>query len=267
MFKLIPDGLISTGANQAKNPDYTWISHFFKILADGVDDPKKLGAGITIICFNYDRCIEQYLMHTISAAYGIELKEALDIVEKTFNIIHPYGSLGRITVEPDVRSRNKVAFGYDIENGMDIEDIAHGIKTYTEQTHDVQNVKAIQTAITFCKNLVFLGFGFNNQNLDLLRVKHVVDTDTAKRNVYATGKGLYQQIDDTLKRRIMQLFIDPTMLNQWPQRVHIEYDTDCTELFRIHDMNMSKFTQNVVSVDENQDPPVSIISPYRGFPF
>ena len=265
LFRLLKDAeLVQAGTNKAKHPDYTWITHFFKILADGIEDPTQLGKNVPIICFNYDRCIEFFLTQTIASAYGISPEESLEIVDQNFNIIHPYGTLGKISLDHAYHGDGRVPFGDDADTEKIWERITKGIKTYTEQSHDVGNVKAIQSAIASCKNLVFLGFGFNNQNLDLLRVKHLYDTDTAKRNVYATGLGLFQQIDETLKRRIMDLFIDSSPTNQWPKRIQVEYGADCSGLFRIPDMTLSSFEQHVVEVNPDESNPVSRIVPYRG---
>lgn len=242
--------------------DDTWISHFFRILTDGIDDPTRIGDDISIICFNYDRCIEFYLRESIINAYRVSRQVAHDIVQG-FNIIHPYGTLGELTLDGYGAEKGKLPFGPELDGRTNLFDIAENIRTYTEQSHDVDTVERIHEAISDCKNLVFLGFGFNNQNLDLLRVKHTFTGDAHPKNIYATGYGLYQQVDATLKRRILDLFMDEKDHRGWLSRVHIEYGMGCKELFRIHDMNLTSFTQRVVVVDEDYGDRRSRLERYR----
>lgn len=72
------------------------------MLFDGVrnSDVDNVGSNITIICFNYDRCIEMYLEHAIVNAFrDVPADRARQIVAR-INIIHPYGSLGNLKSIP-----------------------------------------------------------------------------------------------------------------------------------------------------------------------
>lgn len=251
-FSSDPNALIEIGDKMLKNPDYTWIGAFFRTLSDGVLNYRDLGKDVTIICFNYDRCIEAYLAETIADAYRVHIEDALKVVETNFHIIHPYGYLGKLHVRPGARGRGRLSFGYVLSDEGEIDSIAENIHTYTEQAHDYDKVQEIHTAMSECTNLVFLGFGFNNQNLNLLRVKKAFrDVDTTK-NVYATGFGLYKQIEGTLKRRIMDLFLDRDKHKFWRQDINIEFGVGCEELFKIHDMNLSSFSQSYISYDRGE---------------
>ncbi|QYA02664.1 hypothetical protein [Rhizobium sp. B21/90] len=93
--------------------------------------------------------------------------------------------------------------------------------------------------------LVFLGFGFNNQNFDLLRVKEFSDYNSNPRSVYLTGIGISQQVSATLKRRIGNLFANyDSMKAEWAANIHIEYDQSCSQLFDLHSMNLSQFVEH-----------------------
>ncbi|WP_373413558.1 SIR2 family protein [Ensifer aridi] len=253
-FQTDPDRVVGSNYGGAKlvNPDYTWIGHFFRVLCDGIDNPHDVGKNINIICFNYDRCIEHYLTQNLAAAYRIDLNTALDIVENHINIIHPYGYLGKLSTVVNGRDGDRISYGYEIpQSWFDIEDISGNIRTYTEQSHDADTVQRIHRAMVDCHNLIFLGFGFNNQNLDLLRVKHILQDDLAPKNIYATAVGIHSQVDETLKRRILDLFESGKKAHDhWKSHVHIEYGQGCKELFRIHDMNFTRFTQSGVFIDE-----------------
>ncbi len=249
-----PDSIILQGKKKPSliNPDYTWIGHFFRTLCDGIENPEDIGKNVTIICFNYDRCIEHYLLENLSDAYLISREEAQRIVETKIKIIHPYGSLGQIGLsENDVRN-GRLTFGQKIDATLDIGSLSKDIRTYTEQAHDSEQVREIHEAIALCKNLVFLGFGFNNQNLNLLRVRSTRRDIETNKNVYATGFGLYKQIEHTLQRRILDLFLARALQESWRHHVHIEFGVGCEELFRMHDMNLSAFNQSFISYERGE---------------
>ncbi|KRB58467.1 hypothetical protein ASE04_27525 [Rhizobium sp. Root708] len=238
--------MLNKSGKQLINPDNTWIGHFFRILCDGVRNAKDIGRGVSIVCFNYDRCIEYYLRKQIAAAYRITLSEAHEIV-MGMNIIHPYGTLGELALHDSGYGEKKLGFGLH-PSDVELEHIAANIKTYTEQQHDPETIGRIHGAIEFASVLVFLGFGFNNQNLDLLRV----DGGPAKREhrinpvVYSSGYGIAKQVEDTLKRRILHLLYSHRPHHDAVKnRVSVEFGQTCAELFSVHNMNLSSFTRAV----------------------
>ncbi len=125
---------INSTGKSLTNPDDTWLGHFFRILVDGVKDPGKIGNNISIICFNYDRCIEHYLRHQIAAAYRMNIGHADEIV-KSINIIHPYGTLGDLPVNQGGSGDQLLEFGQERDRYFRPENIAKNIKTYTERKH------------------------------------------------------------------------------------------------------------------------------------
>lgn len=217
---------------------------------DGVDDPDRLGEGISVICFNYDRCIEFYLAEAISAAYDIAYEDAAEIVQ-SINIIHPYGTLGELPSKGKEVGEGILPFGAPLDHDIEWMKIAaENIRTYTEQQHDPKMVNSIHEAVGESGILVFLGFGFNNQNLDLLRVVHLPRYPNVlpERNIYSSGFGIAQQVDDTIKRRIMHLLWDGKLRHQRNiGRVHVEYGQSCSQLFQTHQMNLSSFTRSYFS--------------------
>jgi hypothetical protein len=232
------------------HPDHTWIGQFIRILFDGVSQAHDVGKGVSIICFNYDRCFEYYLRNALVAAYRIHIDEAHEIV-LGMNIIHPYGTLGELTVMRSGVGDKKLAFGPELDAYVKLDEIAKNIRTYTEGFEDSNLIERIHNAIAECNVLTFLGFGFNNQNLDLLRVAY--RKDLQPRNIYSTGVRISRDVEDTMKRRIRHIFIDraPGPVTQmWNSRIQVGYDLTCSRLFDTHNMNLTSFTRrHVVSSD------------------
>lgn len=228
------------------HPDYTWVGQFVRILFDGVTKAKDVGKGVRIVCFNYDRCIEYYLRNAIVAAFRVPLADAHKIVQD-MNIIHPYGWLGELGKDGQDFGDGRIPFGPELDSSYKLEVIAENIRTYTEGFEKAGEVSAIQDAIAYCNVLVFLGFGFNNQNLDLLRVHYRQVFEP--RRIYATGYGISNEVDDTMKRRIRNLYsdgADGVVNKSWDGSIYVGYGVTCGKLFDMHNMNFSSFTQRNV---------------------
>jgi hypothetical protein len=105
----------------------TWFTKFMYMLCRGIprENVTKVFEKVAFIVFNYDRCIEHFLIHAVQRAYSIRFEDAAAIVGK-LHIVHPYGSVGDLS---------KVPFGNTRVNALQLAD---GIKTYTEQA-DAKN--------------------------------------------------------------------------------------------------------------------------------
>lgn len=181
----------------------SWLRVFTEILLEKAraSDLAAIGRGVTVICFNYDRCIEHYLIQALEATLGIEQEQAHEVVYG-LNILHPYGSLGRLPNSP-AAGAGGVRFGADVESqAVDIWPIAEGISTFTEEMRDPDQLLRIHDAIAGAEHLVFLGFGFQSQNVQLLKPPE----NRAKRVVgITTGVGIHQVAVSEVSRRIRSL--------------------------------------------------------------
>ncbi|UPA25357.1 SIR2 family protein [Shinella oryzae] len=209
----------------------TWIAPFTRALFDGVraKDVEEIGSNITIICFNYDRCIEHYLEHAIQRAYrDVDHVMAREIVNR-MNIIHPYGSLGPLDDLP---------FGSPVET-TNLYDVVENLITWSETIDDHLLIDSIREAVGEAKTLIFLGFAFANQNMKLLDAQ-VTEAKPYYTRVYATGKGLTDDVDDTLKDKITKLFAPSAVHKKWHgQQIRIKYDMVCKEFM---DKQLMNFT-------------------------
>lgn len=75
--------------------DNTWYSKFYRLLAKQTLKTKldNIFENVTIVNFNYDRSLEHFLVHALTANYRIKIEEAQDLVQK-LTIYRPYGSIG-----------------------------------------------------------------------------------------------------------------------------------------------------------------------------
>jgi hypothetical protein len=68
--------------------------------------------------------------------------------------------------------------------------IAQSISTYTEQIERPETIKTIARYLAEAETLVFLGFGYHRQNLDLLTPKSPVPQKRSTLKVFGTAFGL-----------------------------------------------------------------------------
>jgi len=71
------------------------------MLTEGVKcaDVDEIFNNVSIVCFNYDRCIEIFLKEALITYYKIDEIKSVDLVGR-LNIIHPYGSVGHFELLP-----------------------------------------------------------------------------------------------------------------------------------------------------------------------
>ncbi len=183
----------------------SWLRVLAEILLEKAkaSDLASIGKELTIITFNYDRCIQHYLIEALSATLAIEYVVARQVVSQ-MKIIHPYGKLGDL---PSARggSGDGVAFGADPGDiGDSVWEIADGLSTFTEEMRDAGTLAEIHGAMAQATQLVFLGFGFQSQNVQLLTPKGQSNTARVMTGM-ATGYGLHQIAVPEIRNRIQKM--------------------------------------------------------------
>lgn len=156
-----------TGArHNFKKTANTWHNTFCKILTEGVrrEDLDSLFQNVSFITFNYDRCIEHYIALWLESYYRIEATEAQNLV-KTMPIVHPYGRIGPL---PWQTNQLPVPYGADPQE-HDLSVLAKNIRTFTEQVDDETVPEKMKELVAEAHQIVYLGFSFGSQNMDLLK--------------------------------------------------------------------------------------------------
>jgi hypothetical protein len=118
---------------------------------------------ITFIVFNYDRALEYFLFNIIRTDYNKEIEEAARAVNEV-KIMRPYGQVGYLSCLKE----NGIPFGAYLKP-QQLVDLCSSIKTFNEVV-DTNNViyKTMEKSLIEAQKLIFLGFAFHAQNLELL---------------------------------------------------------------------------------------------------
>jgi hypothetical protein len=176
----------------------TWVHHFLSIAVAGAtkENIARCLESVTVINFNYDRALEHYLYWAIQR-YGCVEAEVAKAALRQMRIIRPYGSLGKLEWEDH---HHGLRYGDADEAARDPMRYAKNIRTFTEQCEE-GIPQAIDDAINEAQLILFLGFGFHHQNLQLFKPS---SRDLRQRYVpvYCTAVGLdeanYSLIRSTL---------------------------------------------------------------------
>lgn len=179
----------------------SWLGRLFKtVMVPGISKAsvERIFAHVSFVVFNYDRCIEHFFEHAIARHFLMDLPAASTIVRKHLRVVHPYGDLG-----PLHGSSVKMAFGEKHDPSTHaavdaIDAMSKRILTFTE-SKKAQGAAA-QAEVGKAKRLVFLGFGFGEQNVDLLKAP------TANvEHVRATVMGMSKSNQSEVLYRIAQI--------------------------------------------------------------
>lgn len=188
--------------NETLKPDKvvgTWFIGFIKILTEnvGVDDLETIFDNVSFLVFNYDRCLLRFLHAALQTYYSIDARRAETILSKV-KILHPYGRVGKLPWE----SGDTVAVPFGSES-VNLLPISEQIKTFTETSDDIRDIADIHGMVQNATTIVFLGFAFHKQNLEIMRT----GLQNRTKHIYGTAFGIsssdiqviYHQLQDILQ--------------------------------------------------------------------
>jgi hypothetical protein len=175
----------------------TWFFDFAKNLNDGVpkSEIERIFEKVTFVIFNYDRCFEHFMFHALKNLYGVDDAVAARVMRR-LKIVHPYGSIG----EMPWQSPEGIPFGFRA-NRANMEFMAKRVRTYTEQIEEGETLAALKQAVVEADTLVFLGFSYHPENMNLLSL----EAPGATERVFGTAKGISEPDTDIIKDQIRKM--------------------------------------------------------------
>lgn len=205
----------------------SWFMRFIRVLGRGIpkSNAGQIFDNVSFVVFNYDRCVEFFLLQALQAMYSLPLNDAVSIV-KDLSIIHPYGTIGEL---PHLGNDSQVPFG-GIENyDFDYIQLAQRIKTYTEQIAGSEVTNGIRNEVERAEQVVFLGFAYHAQNMLLLRP---LEQFASSRPIYGTALGMSDSDVGLAIGELRSWFMSNGVLSSDPfDSIHIENQLTCAKLF------------------------------------
>jgi len=171
-------------------------------------------ANVTLINFNYDRTVEQYLYWALQQYGQLSADVAANAVT-SLKQIRPYGFIGNLPWQENPGP----PFGGS-KGGDDLFSVAKSIRTYTEQQYEGTDQK-IDQALDSARLVIFLGFGYHPQNMGLL--KPVPGKTYPKiHTVIATAMGVPAEDHGMLEELLQATFegADARRLTLYPRDCH-----------------------------------------------
>ena len=199
----------------------SWYDSLTKAICEKrrVSDISKVFENLSIISFNYDRCIERYLPFSIANYYGVSSQTILDLMPR-LKIVRPYGIAGLLPWMPNPISK------YNSDHRIHAAQLANSaemIRTFTQGVADETVSAEIRSVISDAERIIFLGFAFHPQNMEILTAK--VDQST---QVLATAHSASENDRRVIQDSILNTF---GYRGDRPSSIFIAPET-CSELFR-----------------------------------
>lgn len=174
----------------------TWLAYMLRDLTRGLNKAALPSAfsNITIINFNYDRCVEHFCYHWFQTIYDLTEPESAEVC-RAIRIYHPYGFLGPLRYQDP---SNCVPYGGEV-NARRLIEIAARIRTYSEAFEETSDPSYVASALAETRRVVFLGFGFHPQNVQLLGASGGQRTTL---RCYATTEGIREPRIELIRNAI-----------------------------------------------------------------
>lgn len=176
----------------------TWLGRFVQLLVQDKQrsELEDIFANVSVISFNYDRTIRRFMPIALRSQFGLPEEEARALA-RTLRIYHPYGSLGPLPWES---GGGGVEFGDEDTATLPL--VAGNLRTFTEQIEDGEELADMRLMLSTAQRIVFLGFGYHAQNVDLLARN--VEPDAS--SVFGTSVGLSASDEDVVEGHLSFFF-------------------------------------------------------------
>lgn len=214
------------GAEKWQNPTKvrsSWMSDLVYVLQDGIiagETFEKLFDNCCFINFNYDRCLEQFMLKAVKDLTQRSDGDVEALLRKV-TILRPYGSVGSLFRTPGTRH---VKFGNS--DYQDLMGLSNEIRTFNEQLDDTEELQALGQEISKADRIIFLGFHFHGQNMRLLRA--LPPSRNGAVNIFATAHQRSHPDIDLIYRQISEM-MEPRGASV---SAKVMINLDCKGMFR-----------------------------------
>jgi hypothetical protein len=211
-----------------RRPDFSklkdiWHNSFMQLLSQNCPItrlPERLSK-LSFVIFNYDRCAEYFLYHSIQNVYGVDPSQAAELL-KAVTFLHPYGVVGSL---PWQRGDISIEYGGEVSGGA-LLSLSGGIKTFTEGTDpSSSDILKIREQITQASTLLFLGFAYHPQNLELLQSPNP-HPDASQVKYFGTAYGMSTNDCELVRADLVKL------ASAQPNNIAIRSDMTCFNMLK-----------------------------------
>lgn len=203
-----------------KYREQDWYTLLFSRMLDGLTEPNDYDKfrenKVSFITFNYDRSFEYFLYESLINSFWDTIGKFEPLIESyiPFPVIHVYGEVDKISWKGGYKYK-KNDFTFE-----EIEKLSKNIRVIGERRNGLD--AEINKLIADHNKIMFLGFGYAQENLDALGLPKGILTDY---KIYGTTMGMKQPAVRWVKNFLTQ--------NGGPIKFILK-DTDCYQLLDDH---------------------------------
>lgn len=210
-------------------PDDHWYRLLFNYLAREPWESLKL-EDFSVVTFNYDRSLEEYLLGALMSTYDRSRLEAEGKLQE-LKIVHVYGSISAAASE----DANFIRYGTGAHSHT-IQIAAKRLKVIPESRSDSLELAAAREILINADSIAILGFGFDPTNVERLSENGACRTLVQRsstnlmRSIVGTRVGMF---DQELRQRFTELTRGPK--GERPQTIRSPdgfRNESCTDLLR-----------------------------------
>lgn len=203
-----------------EKPNTDWYKLLYNELTQGMikssDLEKFTENKLNVITFNYDRSFEQYLFESLFFSFYGDRQDIVRVSD-WINVVHTYGKLFDLEWENHnagikYSTNELLGLAHDAKNNIQI--------IYEERK---SHIEKIQNIITSAERIIFLGFGYGQENLEALGIKNLLNRS---QQIYGTALGFTERERIKIKEFILKL--NPGFSEY---RIALE-DLDCVGLLK-----------------------------------
>lgn len=185
-------------------PPYAPHLNWYAVLADNLINHQRDWDCTTIVTFNYDRTLDEYLLTVLTERFGPSFGNRLFAKVRP---LHVHGSLGPIRLFAQNRCAPSVVCPTTRTPRIaEISKSARTLKIIHEAVDDSPEFRKARGIISKADRLYFLGFGFHSDNMRRLGFpirtqKSNGGNDSHRLRVFTTRRGYTEQQWDDIRRR------------------------------------------------------------------
>ncbi len=201
--------------------DQDWYSYLYRYLTDGIiykDNYKEFSKNnISFITFNYDRSLEYFLHESFLNSFNYDV-DRTDLTNEVKNIFleHVYGVVAPLPWQ-DIINYSSLEYKSEFNIQL-VQSLIKNIKMIHERT--LQDLRRITKRIQEAQRIFFLGFGYANENLEILDIPKVIGSNT---KIFGTVKGFCKRELNEIKGRFLPMIKESKIILE---------DCNCLELLR-----------------------------------
>ena len=201
----------------------TWLNAFFRLITENcrAEDLPERFSNLTLIIFNYDRCVEHYLYHALQIYYGLNGGQASEAIS-SIGVFHPYGVVGALPWMGG--AQHSIEFGEEPDSNP-LLSIAKGLRTFTEGTDPSSSeVLEIRSRFLQADSALFLGFAYHRLNLSLIRPRGAKHPKPDAVQYFGSAWGVSESDCAMIQHDLSEL------ADARPEKIHLRNELKCTEL-------------------------------------